>query len=688
MEKNVLVKQIPISVKKITVSSSSETEITSSTISLRTYYDEQYALSRDFDGIKLEFDSDFSIPTEYKDYYYRKIDSIDSLYFYVNSISNATSYTGTATPSAVFLESESKPVVVVPYSKYGDSSPHEYKAEELKYCEAKFLNNSISYYFANLYFNSISYDNVGGTLQINIDSQLGENPIYKGIMLNLCDPYIIKDEITPGNGAFIDDSSESIIRAIPYTPESESGKYWDLTYFGIVWGTSEDSLVNEIEGSLAPEYKIIIPPGTFPSKGTVYCKIRMKTDLHNDYVYSDLFRYTTIDSKPFVKPISPINSNIDGNIENIFKWDYQINSSSSQKAFDLQYSSNNGKSWENIYEHQESEKTETSVPAYTLPSGNILWRVRGYNTDDDPSDWSDSALIVVKSSPVKPIITYIRKTPKIFVQWQSVGQQAFQIIANDYNSGVVFGSKKEFYIPFYFKDKDIVNLKLRVKTALGEWSEWSETSITIENVVTGSINLSVENTGNELNLIWTDDTSFISFYVLRGSIPIAKTTDLKEYTDYTSVGTNEYQIMGITADGYYTLSNVVPISVLPQTAVIGILSNAVSWINLVYRRGNMPEIVTSSSEDIYYQHYSGRSLPVAYSSRFKSKVKTLNFTVSKQDADTIESMTGQAVVYKDYAENKIIGIVNNVETSSNASRPDVRLEITAIDYQEDVGYDD
>ena len=686
MEKNVIAKQFPTSIKKVTRGSSSETDITSSTVILRTFYDGQYSFSRDFDGIKLEFSGDNEVPEEYKDYYYIKLDSENFIYFYVRNIENNVSFSASQNPFPVFYESNSNPSVIVPYVKSSDFNPEEYKAEELKYCKAKFLKNSAGYYFSNLCFLP-NYDDVNGTLKIEIDSQIGSNPIYKGITLTLCDPYVAKEEITPGDGAFVDDSSKIVIHTSPYTPESESGKYWDLISFGLIWGTSEDSLVNEIEGSLAPEYNIIIPAGTFPSKGTVYCKIRMKTDLHNDYVYSDLFRYTTIDSKPSVKPISPINSNIDSNIENIFKWDYQINSSSSQKAFDLQYSSNNGKSWENIYEHQESEKTETSVPAYTLPSGNILWRVRGYNTDDDPSDWSDSALIVVKSSPVKPIITYIRKTPKIFVQWQSVGQQAFQIIANDYNSGVVFGSKKEFYIPFYFKDKDIVNLKLRVKTALGEWSEWSETSITIENVVTGSINLSVENTGNELNLIWTGDTSFISFYVLRGNIPIAQITDLKEYADYTSVGANEYQIMGITADGYYTLSNVVLVSVFPKTAVIGIMSNTVSWVTLTYRRGNLPEIITSSSEDVYFQYYSGRELPVAYSSRFKTKKKTLNFTVYKQDADAIENMIGQTVIYKDYADNKIIGIVNNVETSSNASRPDVRLEITAIDYLEDVGYD-
>lgn len=102
----------------------------------------------------------------------------------------------------------------------------------------------------------------------------------------------------------------------------------------------------------------------------------------------------------------------------------------------------------------------------------------------------------------------------------------------------------------------------------------------------------------------------------------------------------------------------------------------------------MPEIVTSSSEDIYYQHYSGRSLPVAYSSRFKTKTKTISFTVYKRDADAIESMIGQTVIYKDYAGNKIIGIVNNLDVSNYANRPDVNLEITAIDYLEDIGYGD
>ena len=394
---------------------------------------------------------------------------------------------------------------------------------------------------------------------------------------------------------------------------------------------------------------------------------------------------------PKVVPIEPSGITVDGSKPVTFKWEHVSSTSDPPYGYDLEYSIDRY-DWKSIHSVSPVGNLSPVATQYTtsnLNFGNsiIYWRVRTYNTCDIPSDWGE--LSFISSAPTQPpTISSISNTPKIKMLWVSDEQIAFQIIANQYDSKTVFGTDKYFEIPVYFKDGENVSVKIRIKNKLGDWSEWTEKQLSISNSVLPEITLNAESENESAKLTWSTEHTYTGYYVLRGGIPIGKTTDLKEYTDYTSVGSNEYQIMGITADGYYTLSNVVLISVLPQTAVIGILSNAVSWINLVYRRGNMPEIVTSSSEDIYYQHYSGRSLPVAYSSRFKSKVKTLNFTVSKQDADTIESMTGQAVVYKDYAENKIIGIVNNVETSSNASRPDVRLEITAIDYQEDVGYDD
>ena len=391
-----------------------------------------------------------------------------------------------------------------------------------------------------------------------------------------------------------------------------------------------------------------------------------------------------------VVPLEPSGVTLDGSKPITFKWEHVSSTGDPPYGYELEYSTDRY-DWKSIHSVSSVGNLSPVATQYTtsnLNFGNniIYWRVRTYNTCDIPGDWG--SLSFISRAPAQPpTISSISNTPKIKMLWVSDEQIAFQIIANQYDSKTVFGTDKYFEIPVYFKDGESVSVKIRIKNKLGDWSEWTEKELLISNSVLPEITLNAQSENESAKLTWSTEHPYTGYYILRDGIPIAKITGSKEYADYTSIGTNEYQIMGITSDGYYTLSNVVPVSVLPQTAVIGILLNAVSWINLTYRRGNLPEIVTSSSEDVYYQYYSGRKLPVAYSSRFKTKTKTLNFTVYKHDADAIENMIGQTVIYKDYAENKIIGIVNDVETSSNASRPDVRLEITAIDYLEDVGYD-
>lgn len=394
---------------------------------------------------------------------------------------------------------------------------------------------------------------------------------------------------------------------------------------------------------------------------------------------------------PKVVPLEPSGVTLDGSKPVTFKWEHISSTGNSAYGYDLEYSVDRY-SWKAINSIPSVGNVVPIVNEYTTSNinfgnGIIYWRIRTYNSSDIASDWAESSFIS-RAPAQPPTISSISSTPKIKMLWVSDEQIAFQIIANQYDSKTVFGTDKYFEVPFYFKDGENVSVKIRIKNKLGDWSEWTEKELSISNSVFPGITLNAESENESAKLTWSTEHTYTGYYVLRGGIPIAKTTDLKEYTDYTSVGANEYQIMGVTEDGYYTLSNVISVSVLPSTAVIGILSNAVSWINLVYRRGNLPEISTSASEDIYYQHYSGRSLPVPYSSRFKTKTKTISFTVYKQDADVIESMIGQTVIYKDYAGNKIIGIVNNLDVSNYANRPDVNLEITAIDYLEDIGYGD
>ena len=529
----------------------------------------------------------------------------------------------------------------------------------------------------------------GGTLSVTAYGIGSSHPPYHAVTWQRCDPDI--QIFNPGSGSYINAKADTTISVLFEVLTSESGIEYPPTEISLLWGTSSDSLNNTITGYPTEgnprSAEIIVNANTFPNKTAVYFKIRYKSAAASEYFESDIYNYITNDVVGTVSNLSPNNATINGEEPHVFTWEYSSSSGLGQTAFDLQISNNNGVSWTDLFTKEISAETQATIPANTFYSGSALWKVRGYNTSDEPSPWSEPANIIVLAPPRPPTIREITNTPKIKISWASGDQQAFQVIANDIDSGVVFGTKNIYYVPYYFKDNTVVNVKIRIKNKFGEWSGWATGTVTVKNIPTGEINLTVLNNNDSVNLSWSTDTDFSRFYVLRGGIPIAKITGVQEYTDYTSIGANEYQIMGITTDGYYTLSNVVPVSVFPQTAVIGSLSDAVSWITLTYRRGNLPEIITSSSEDVYFQYYSGRELPVAYSSRFKTKKKTLNFTVYKQDADAIENMIGQTVIYKDYADNKIIGIVNDVETSSNANRPDVRMEITAIDYLEDVGYD-
>ena len=393
-----------------------------------------------------------------------------------------------------------------------------------------------------------------------------------------------------------------------------------------------------------------------------------------------------------VRPLTPSGITENNSQPITFKWQHISVSNDKSYGYDIEYSYNQSQ-WNSLNSvssvgNYSPVSTEYTASANKFDSGIVYWRVRTYNSSDVVSEWG-SASFIARAKISAPTFSSVSDTPKIKIIWSSTEQVAFQVIANQYDSGTVFGTSNFYTIPYYFTDGETVNIKLRVKDKFGDWSEWSKISKTISNSTLKAIALTAETQNNSAVLNWQveGESPYNGFFVLRDRKPIAKLESENAYTDYSSVLATEYVIMGVTSDGYYTLSNPVSVEVMPQTAIIGVVSDSITWIQLFCRRGNMPEIVTSSSEDIYYQYYSGRTLPVAYSSKFKTKNKTLNFTVYKRDADTIENMTGQTVIYKDYAGNKIIGILNNVETSSYATRPDIRMDITAINYSEVIEYD-
>lgn len=543
------------------------------------------------------------------------------------------------------------------------------------------------YIFVKLF----SSDSFTGTAYITIvGNNQGDNSPYKQVTWNRCDPEI--KDILPASGSFVDDLNGFRISWTLDAPASAAGNVFMPTDIQFQWGSTQ-SLGNTITLTLDPNnpdsYRgVDIPANTFPTSGTVYWKIRWKSELEDTYWETDIGTYSTTDSTAVVTPTYPVNASIDGEIDNVFQWEYETDTGLPQYAFDFQYSNNDGLSWENLFQHQESTSPSCTVPANTFIAGNGLWKVRGYNTDDVAGEWSETASIIVRAASKPPVISSVTTTPKVTITWQAIGQQAFRITAKSatesYKSGIVFGTRKNYTIPYYFTDGEL-QITVAIENRFGVWSDDAATAVIIQNTPEGNISLSGSVQDYSAVMSWKTNSTFTAYYVLRNGVAIACVTDTA-YIDYGICGEASYWIMGVTEGGNYTESETLNLYSAPEHAIIAAVDSG-DWIELRVNRGGMPEITETHMEDISYQYYSGRMYPVAYSSMFRERTKTFGFTVWKEEGEKLSGLIGQLVILKDYTGGKIIGVLNNLQLSGYVRRPDVSFDITVIDYSEEVSFD-
>lgn len=543
------------------------------------------------------------------------------------------------------------------------------------------------YIFVKLF----SSDSFTGTAYITIiGNNQGDNSPYKQVTWNRCDPEI--KDILPASGSFVDDLNGFRISWTLDAPASAAGNVFMPTDIQFQWGSTQ-SLGNTITLTLDPNnpdsYRgVDIPANTFPASGTVYWKIRWKSELEDTYWETDIGTYSTTDSTAVVTPTYPVNASIDGEVDNVFTWDYESDTGLPQYAFDFQYSNNDGLSWENLFEHQESTSPSCTVPANTFIAGNGLWKVRGYNTDDVAGEWSQPASIIVRAASKPPVISSVTTTPKVTITWQASGQQAFRLTAKNaaetYESGIVFGTGKSFTIPYYWDDGKL-QIAISIENRFGVWSGEETTAVIIQNMPSGNISLNGSVADYGAVLSWSTNSTFKAFYVFRDGAAIASVTDTA-YIDYGICGEAAYWVMGVTKEGNYTESNILDLYSAPEHAIIAAVDSG-DWIELRVNRGGMPEITETHMEDISYQYYSGRMYPVAYSSMFRERTKTFGFTVWKDAAEKLGDLIGRLVSLKDYTGGKIIGVLNNLQLSGYVRRPDVSFDITVIDYNEEVSFD-
>ena len=431
----------------------------------------------------------------------------------------------------------------------------------------------------------------------------------------------------------------------------------------------EETQTTDISGATAFH---IIPANTLEASAYEW-QVSVTTD-DGRTATTEWQEFTTVDGTSSAKIIRPNLITLDGSAVNRFEWEHTISTASLPRGYEIQYRESDSQ-WQTLIDQKQTDQTYYDVPANTLPAGNLEWRVRTYNSNLTPGNWSDSASIIVRSAPPAPIITSVTSSPRPVISWQSEGQIQAEVRINDSTRSVLSAAKSyrwEDFLPDGF-----ITVNVRVKNQFDLWSPWASAQTTIKNTPSGQITLSASVSNYAVSL--SINSTYPQNYIYRDDVLIGKAVKREgvdtafTYLDDTALGSHSYYAMGVDEQSNYQQSERITEKVSVPFGVIGELK-ALSWIELKRKRGSYPSHDIKRSYPVTMVYYSGNPLPVAYVSNELDASHTLEFTTDKTTADHLENLTGKTVIYKDVRGDLIIGVLVSVECSRDRAT-DVKLSI-------------
>ena len=403
-----------------------------------------------------------------------------------------------------------------------------------------------------------------------------------------------------------------------------------------------------------------VPANTFPS-GTLEWRVKVTAN-SGTTTTSAWQEITTTDVTPTAKPVSPSGIVIDATIVNRFSWKHIISTGTPQSKADLQWSAD-GTTW-NTLATVTGENQYYDVPANKFTSGTKYWRVRTYNTDGTPSEWSDKAEFIAINAPSAPSIVIQSTGPRPRITWQTSEQEAYQLtLSSGYASGTVYGTEKAWRSPAYLADGSYT-VRVRVQNKYGMWSEWSAAALPVSHTEGEAITLTVT-AGHEATLTWQTAGSYDFYLIERDGIAIARTTQ-KQYVDHTSIGSATYRVRSCYADSdNYGVSNSDTVEVLPETNMICDLETGV-WLEMRLSETQLRTNRTSFSAGVSTVHLAGLAYPVEERSEQRDRALSVACAwphAQRAAALALEALVGRLVCLKDRYGNMVIGSIPSLESN-------------------------
>jgi len=416
------------------------------------------------------------------------------------------------------------------------------------------------------------------------------------------------------------------------------------------WRTDSSATATEVDCGSALTYTL--PGGSVTTDSFQWqCEI---TDSTGHTSTSTWYTISTLEVLSTANTLYPKNIIVDGQTETDFAWEHIISTGTRATKSELEYSTN-GTTWTALATIV-GDTTVTTIAGGTFDSGDYLWRVRTYNTDNNAGSWSDSASFTVVSAPPMPSVT-CEQNGRPLVTWQGSDQQGYRVVIDDvYDSGVMYGTTKEHQITKWI-NPGTYTVKVTVYNSYGLYSPIGEAPLTVPNVVGVGVNL-VGNGNGSITLSWTPNAMYESYVLYRDDLehPVFKSATESTFTDVTATGKHQYVIRGCLADRTSAICGMCDVELqLASSQIIDLETSAT--LNLTTTDSSYTEISIEDTVSATEFIVTGSDYPIVEKSRHKAKIVTFSvaYTYSNDDRTAFESMFNHTVCLKTKNGSSVVG---------------------------------
>ena len=438
------------------------------------------------------------------------------------------------------------------------------------------------------------------------------------------------------------------------------------------WRSQGATTWNQITSSYS--YEVPVAANTFPV-GTIEWKMTC-TDATGTLLESAVYTVSTTDSLSAATQLTPSTTVEDGSAPIVFSWTVDSPTGTAPTGADLQYSLNNGSTW-NTLATISGEATTYTAAANTFSAGDILWRVRVKNADGVAGNWSQASFVCM-AAPAAPAIN-TDALPFATISWQATGQQAYELIIDGESLGVTFGSEKQRTLQKPLFD-GTHRTEVRVQNVYGLWSPFGAITFSVENDPGETITLDGD-FSIDAALSWETNQSTADFLIFRDEALIGHTAGSR-FVDRFVLGEHSYYVINRLPSGNYSRSNTVTGRLCVRRPTVAPIEGG-EWITLKYSEKSMPEQRFTWSRMHSLRHIAGAKWPVLEISPYEDLSGTYDAAfLCACDAAAFRALRGKAVIMKSRDGKVVIGALVNVSEVVNAFYLATQFTIEQIHWED------